>query len=81
MTSERSGNSLGHVSVTRLASFPSQVGLDTRQAFDGIASRLLAIRFLYGNFKIGMAHDGLQGGESKRPISDPNSLLPRALTL
>src|SRR3954447_27027491 len=28
-----------------------------------------------------MAQDGLQGGASKRPISDPNSLLPRARTL
>jgi hypothetical protein len=28
-----------------------------------------------------LAHDGLQGGASKRPINAPNSLLPRARTL
>ncbi len=28
-----------------------------------------------------VAHDGFRGGASKRPISDPNSLLPRARTL
>ena len=30
---------------------------------------------------LSLAHDGLQGGDSKRPIKEPNSLLPRARTL
>jgi DNA-binding transcriptional ArsR family regulator len=28
-----------------------------------------------------MAHDGLQGGAIRRPMSDPKTLLPRARTL